>query len=131
MAYATVNDVQDRMTRTMSSEEEAVCSVLLDDAAAIIDAFAPSANVDVKLVVSCRMVIRALGDGTSIGIPLGATQGSMSGLGYSQSWTLSNGANGELYLSKLEKQMLGLGNKIGSYSPVEALVPTIEEEATP
>lgn len=127
MAYATVNDVQDRMTRTMSSEEEAVCSVLLDDAAAIIDAFAASASVNVKLVVSCRMVIRALGDGTSIGIPLGATQGSMSGLGYSQSWTLSNGANGELYLSKLEKQMLGLGNKIGSYSPVEALVPTIEE----
>ena len=119
------------MTRTMSSEEEAVCSVLLDDAAAIIDAFAASASVNVKLVVSCRMVIRALGDGTSIGIPLGATQGSMSGLGYSQSWTLSNGANGELYLSKLEKQMLGLGNKIGSYSPVEALVPTIEEEATP
>ena len=131
MAYATVNDVQDRMTRTMSSEEEAVCSVLLDDAGAIIDAFAASAELGAKSVVSCRMVIRALGDGTSIGIPLGATQGSMSGLGYSQSWTLSNGANGELYLSKLEKQMLGLGNKIGSYSPVEALVPTIEEEATP
>lgn len=130
MAYATVNDVQDRMTRTMSSEEEAVCSVLLDDAAAIIDAFAASAELDAKRVVSCRMVIRALGDGTSIGIPLGATQGSMSGLGYSQSWTLSNGANGELYLSKLEKQMLGLGNRIGSYSPVEELVPTIEE-ATP
>lgn len=128
MAYATVKDVQDRMTRTMSSDEEAVCAVLLDDAAAIIDAFAVSAELGAKSVVSCRMVIRALGDGTSIGIPLGATQGSMSGLGYSQSWTLSNGANGELYLSKLEKQMLGLGNRIGSYSPVEGLVPTIEEE---
>lgn len=128
MAYATVKDVQDRMTRTMSSDEEAVCTVLLDDAAAIIDAFAASAELSAKSVVSCRMVIRALGDGTSIGIPLGATQGSMSGLGYSQSWTLSNGANGELYLSKLEKQMLGLGNRIGSYSPVEGLVPTIEEE---
>lgn len=127
MAYATVNDVQTRMTRTLSQNEEAVCTALLEDAAAVIDAFAASADTDVKLVVSCRMVIRALGDGTSNGIPLGATQGSMSGLGYSQSWTLSNGATGELYLSRLEKQMLGIGNKIGSYSPVEELVPTVEE----
>jgi hypothetical protein len=46
----------------------------------------------------------------------------MSGLGYSQSWTLSNGSTGEMYLSKLDKQLLGYGNKIGSYSPVEELV---------
>jgi hypothetical protein len=48
----------------------------------------------------------------------------MSALGYSQSWTLSGGATGELYLSKLEKSMLGLGtigNSIGSYSPVQEL----------
>lgn len=128
MAYATISDVQSRMTRTMSQSEQNVCTALLDDAGAIIDAFASSADDDVKLFVSCRMVIRALGDGTSSGIPLGATQGSMSGLGYSQSWTLSNGASGELYLSKLEKRMLGIGNKIGSYSPVEELVPT--QEAT-
>lgn len=116
------------MTRDLSEEESAVCYTLLDDAAAIIDAFAPTAGADAKLVVSCRMVIRALGDGTASGIPLGATQGSMSGLGYSQSWTLSNGSSGELYLSKLERQMLGLGNKIGSYSPVEELVPKCMEE---
>ena len=130
MAYATLSDVEARMTRELSEQETAVCYTLLDDAAAIIDAFAPTAGADAKLVVSCRMVIRALGDGTASGIPLGATQGSMSGLGYSQSWTLSNGASGELYLSKLERQMLGLGNKIGSYSPTEELVPKCLE-ATP
>jgi hypothetical protein len=63
-----------------------------------------------------------MGDGEDAGVPIGATQGSMSGLGYSQSWTLSNGSTGEMYLSKLDKQLLGYGNKIGSYSPVEELV---------
>lgn len=121
MAYATINDVQARMTRTMSSDEQTVCSTLLDDAAVIIDAYNSNANVDAKKTVSCRMVLRALGDGNSQGIPMGATQGSMSALGYSQSWTIGSGTAGELYIGKPEKKLLGSGNSIGSYSPVEAL----------
>lgn len=121
MAYATVEDVQARMTRTMSESEQAICSTMLDDAAILIDSFNAEASADVKKVVSCRVVIRELGDGDSSGVPIGATQGSMSGLGYSQSWTLSSGTTGEMYLSKLDKQMLGYGNKIGSMSPVEEL----------
>lgn len=122
MAYATVEDVQARMTRDMTTDEQAVCTTLLDDAAVIIDAFNTNASVDVKLTVSCRMVIRSLGDGEPSGVPLGASQGSMSGLGYVNSWTMiSGGSAGELYLSKLEKQMLGSGNHIGSYSPVQEL----------
>jgi hypothetical protein len=122
MAYATVADVQARMTRTMSADEQTMCATLLDDAAIIIDAFNASATADAKKIVSCRMVIRQMGDGDDAGVPIGATQGSMSGLGYSQSWTLSNGSTGEMYLSKMDKQLLGYGNKIGSYSPVEELV---------
>lgn len=122
MAYATVADVQARMTRTMSADEQTMCATLLDDAAIIIDAFNASATADAKKIVSCRMVIRQMGDGNDAGVPIGATQGSMSGLGYSQSWTLSNGSTGEMYLSKMDKQLLGYGNKIGSYSPVEELV---------
>lgn len=122
MAYATVADVQARMTRTMSADEQTMCATLLDDAAIIIDSFNASATADAKKIVSCRMVIRQMGDGEDAGIPIGATQGSMSGLGYSQSWTLSNGSTGEMYLSKMDKQLLGYGNKIGSYSPVEELV---------
>ena len=124
MAYATVNDVQDRMTRQMSAAEQGVCSTLLDDAAVIIDAYNSEADAGAKNLVSVRMVTRAIGDGTDAGIPMGATQGSMSALGYSQSWTIgSSGSAGELYLGKLEKKLLGCGNKIGSYSPVEALAP--------
>lgn len=118
MAYATYQDVQDRMTRTMSASEQAICTNLLDDAATTIDWFNVNAPTDIKKLVSIRMVMRAIGDGET-GVPLGATQGSMSGLGYSQSWTLSGGSNGELYLSKIEKQMLGKGNAIGSHSPLE------------
>lgn len=121
MTYATVEQVQARMTRTLSEDEQAVCAALLSDAGVVIDSFAACADEDVKALVSCRMVIRALGDGTSGAAPVGATQGSMSALGYSQSWTLSGGATGELYLSKLEKQLLGKGNAIGSYSPVQEL----------
>lgn len=121
MAYATIEDVQARMTRQMSETELAVCATMLDDAAVIIDSFNEEASEDKKTIVSCRMVMRQLGDGSDAGIPIGATQGSMSGLGYSQSWTVSGGTAGEVYLSKLDKQLLGLGNKIGSYSPVEEL----------
>lgn len=124
MAYATISDIQTRMTRQMSETERVVCSNLLDDAAVIIDAYNSEADAEVKNVVSVRMVTRAIGDGTNAGIPMGATQGSMSALGYSQSWTIGSGSAGELYLGKLEKKLLGCGNSIGSYSPVEALVPT-------
>lgn len=123
MAYATADDVQSRMLRDLSIDEKTVCEALLNDAAILIDSFAPYAEEDRKTVVSCRMVMRALGDGADTGVPIGATQGSQSALGYTQSWTISGGANGELYLTKIEKQLLGLSNRIGSRSPIENLVP--------
>lgn len=121
MAYATVTDVQARMLRVMSSTEQTVCATLLDDAAILIDAVNVNATADAKKTVSCRMVVRALGDGDT-SVPMGAMQGSMSGLGYSQSWTMgSGGSAGELYISKTEKTLLGRGNQIGTYSPVEEI----------
>lgn len=126
--YATVEDVQARMARNMLTDERNICTALLEDAGTIIDSFAEAASADNKKLVSCRMVMRALGDGSDNGVPMGATQGSQSALGYSQSWTISGGASGELYLSKLEKQLLGCGNKIGSYSPVQKHVPEVVTE---
>ena len=124
MHYATVNDVQQRMLRTLSNEELELCEKLLDDAAVIIDVFAPKAEEDAKRVVSCRMAIRVLGDGKDADVPVGANQGTQSALGYSQTWSFpTSGSSGELYISKLEKQILRSGNRIGSYSPVQELVP--------
>lgn len=119
MAYATVEEVE-RGFRDLTESEQAVCSALLDEAAVIIDAYAEGAGLEKKKVASCRMVRRTM---ASEGVPLGATQGSVAAGGYSQSWTISGGAAGELYLSKLDKRLLGIGNAIGSYSPVEELVP--------
>ena len=121
MAYATVQDVQDRMTRELTETEQEVVSKLLDDSAVIIDSYNANATADVKQVVSCRMVVRAIG-ADSDGVPMGATQGSMSGLGYSQSWTIGTGGSvGELYLGKLEKKLLGSDSKIGASNPLEVL----------
>lgn len=118
MAYATVQDVQDRMSTTMTTEQQSICSKLLDDAAVIIDAFNSLASADSKKLVSIRMVQRAMS--VDPDIPMGSTQGSMSALGYSQSWTMgSNTSVGELYLNKLEKSLLGKGNAIGCRSVLE------------
>lgn len=123
MAYATLEDIKGRITRTLSQKEETVCTNLLDDVAVIIDAYNVHATSNAKKIVSCNAVIRAIGNGET-DIPMGATQGSMAALGYSQSWTMgSGGAVSELYLSRTDKRLLGSGNSIGSYSPVEELVP--------
>lgn len=123
MAYARVADVQTRMLRTLTTDEQNVAATLLEDAAVLIDALKSTADDGIKGTVSCRMVVRALGDGDSSGVPMGATQGSVSALGYAQSWTIGSGGSfGDLYISKADKQMLGVSNTIGSYSPTEELV---------
>lgn len=119
MAYATIGDVEARMARELTADDIRVGTSLLDDAATLIDAYNTAASDDAKKVVSCRMVIRALGDGNMVGVPAGASQGSMSALGYSQSWTMTGGSVGEIYLSKTDRTLLGVGNRIGAYSPVE------------
>ena len=121
MSYATAEDVQRRMVKPLSDDQMDVCAALLDDAGILIDAIAPNASDEAKATVSCSMVIRAMGSQGDLTVPTGATQGSASALGYSQSWTFGNGATGELYLSRTEKRLLGVGNRIGSYSPVEEL----------
>ena len=119
MAYATVDDVQERLTYTLTADQRTVCEALLDDAAVLIDAYADSVDPDVGKIVSCRMVARAIGDGSTSGIPAGASQGSISALGYSQSWAMTGGATGEVYLTKTERKMLGVGDRVGSWSPVQ------------
>jgi len=119
-AYATVDQVEAGY-RALTDAERTQCEALLNEAGVIIDAYNSEASDEIKEVVSCRMVRRAIGTGFD-GIPIGATQGSMSALGYSQSWQASSGTTGELYLSKIDKKLLGVSNSIGSYSPVEELV---------
>lgn len=128
-AYATAEDVALRLGRALTTAETARVTVLLQDAAVLIDTVAPKATDEAKQIVSCRMVLRTVDTGE--GVPIGATQGTQSALGYSQSWTVgTGGAAGELYLSRADRRLLGLGNAIGSYSPVEELAGAEEQVVT-
>ena len=121
-SYATTAEVEAGY-RTLDTDETSKCAALLEEAAVIIDAYNQDASGDVKKVVSCRMVRRALGEADVQMVPMGASQGSAAAGGYSQSWTIGAGGSvGELYLSKIEKKLLGVGDRIGTVSPLEEKV---------
>lgn len=119
MIYATFEDIQRRCRRTLTGEEE-FCMSKVEDAAVIIDAYNKKASEEAKKLVTCNMVIRAIGDSDTSQIPIGANQGTISALGYSQTWSMSNGSARELYLSKTDKKILGSGAKIGFASSIES-----------
>lgn len=116
MAYATYDDIRKR--KDMTGMNQGRVEAFLEDAAIIIDAYNESASDTAKKFVSCNMVIRAIGSSDE-GVPIGTTQATLSALGYSQSWTNSNGS-GELYLSKMDKKVLGIGGKVGCTNPYSA-----------
>ena len=118
MAYADIEDEKKRSKRIIDNED-GICEALLEDAAIIIDAYKKSASNEAKKLVSCNMVLRAIGDGDTDQVPIGSTQGTVSALGYSQTWSMSSGSARELYLSKTDKQILGSGQKIKLLSPIE------------
>lgn len=119
--YATYEDVQKRLGKTFDSTEKDICDILLERAALEIDAYNANASADAKKSVSVESVARAMSESSDI--PMGASQGSMSALGYSQSWTLSSGGTvGSVYLSKSDKKLLGVGNQIGASNPLNVLV---------
>jgi len=120
MIYASVKLVEAGF-RKLTTEEEAVCEALLEEAGQIIDAYNPRASREQKAVVSCRIIRRAFGTGTD-SVPIGSTQGTMTAGPYTQSWTMSGGSTGELYLGRTEKKLLGIGNAIGVANPLLEVV---------
>lgn len=117
MAYATVEDVQARRLDELTDEEAALASVLLDDAAVLIDSVAEIDPEDGQMLerartVSCNMVNRALA--ASASDAYGVSNASYTMGPFSQSATFSN-PSGDLYLTATEKRMLGAsGSRIGS-----------------
>ena len=118
MAYATCEDIQRR--NGMDVLDMDYVTALLDDAAVIVDAYNKNATEAAKKLVSCNMVIRTIGSRDE-GVPIGTTQATTSAMVYSQTWTNANGS-GELYLTKLDKKILGVGNRIGCTNPYFDLI---------
>ena len=115
--YATVEDVEKRCGCSLSLDEIDWCRSLLEDAAVIVDTYGRNASDDAKKVVSCNMVVRMIRNNTDQDVPIGASQGTISALGYSQTWSLGSGSAGELYLTKLDKKILGCGSRIAFSGP--------------
>ena len=117
MAYATIEDLEARYGE-LTGEMQGRASVLLDDAAVLIDSAATidtEARESAALVVSCAMVNRALQAAESDAY--GISQASMTAGSYSQSMSFAN-PSGDLYLTGTEKSMLGIGmGYIGSIRP--------------
>lgn len=119
--YATYEDVQKRLGQAFDTTQIDICDILLERAALEIDSYNANATADAKKSVSVEAVARAMNETSDI--PMGASQGSMSALGYSQSWTMSSGGSvGSVYLSKSDKRLLGVGNQIGASNPLSVLM---------
>ena len=116
MPYATVADLSARWGNDF---EDARASVLLADASVEIDVALQSAGIDPEDVsadilsrVSCAMVKRAL----SID-DIGVSSTQMTAGPFSQTQSYSN-PMGDLYLTKAEKKLLGIGKqRIGTIMP--------------
>ena len=117
MAYATVQDLEARYGALTDGQQERA-SVLLDDAAVLIDSAATidtEARESAARVVSCAMVNRALQAAESDAY--GVSQATMTAGSYSQSMSFAN-PSGDLYFTSTEKALLGIsGGYIGSIQP--------------
>lgn len=114
MAFATYEDVEARW-RTLTADEQTKAAVLLEDAANMLLALVRVDESDgqqqaILKQVSCTMVIRSMvaSESTAFGVDkLQATMGP-----FSQQMSFTN-PNGDLYLTKQEKRLLGIGHTTG------------------
>lgn len=116
MAFATVADLEARW-RSLTEAEEAQASVLLDDAAAYLQALVevdPDDEVQAAnlKMVSCNMVKRAMSSAASDAF--GVTNATATMGPFSQQVAYAN-PSGDMYVSKSERAILGIGTAtIGS-----------------
>ena len=108
MAYAEVSDIETRLGRTFSADETANVQALLDGASAVLNKLVTITNdteQNALLKYVCtNMVSRVLSNGLDV---MGASQASMTAGPYTQSYSFST-PYGDMYLTKLEKRILGI-----------------------
>lgn len=110
MAFATVSDVVARW-RDLTSDEQDKAEVLIEDASVMLSALVsvdPSDQQQAALLkrVCCSMVIRAMI--ASASDALGVSQVSASVGPFDQTAHFAN-PNGDLYLTRQERKILGVG----------------------
>lgn len=114
MAFATYEDVEARW-RTLTAEEQTRAVELLNDASTILSGMVVVDDADreqaaaLKLV-SCNMVIRSMVAASSSAFGVDELQATMGPFG--QTAHFAN-PNGDMYLTKLDKKLLGIGGGKG------------------
>lgn len=110
MAYADVEDIELRLQRTFSESETANVEALLDSASAVLNKLVKvvegdSEQAELLKFVCTNMVCRAVSaNGMDV---LGASQASITAGAYTQSYSFAT-PSGDMYLTKLEKRLLGI-----------------------
>lgn len=109
MAYATYEDVEARW-RTLTADEQERATMLLEDAATILDGVAVIDAADMQQaaalkLVSCNMVIRSMVASASSAFGVDELQATMGPFG--QTAHFAN-PSGDMYLTKLDKRLLGV-----------------------
>lgn len=121
MAYAEVSDLEARLGRELTTDEQARAEVLLGDASDMLDALmgdAAAEKPDLLRMVNCNMVIRVMGVDSADSY--GVDSMSITAGPYAQTWNY-NAPSADMYLTKSEKLMLGLyGGYIGTIRPMMA-----------
>lgn len=114
MAYATYEDVEARW-RALTPEEQAKATALLEDAQVVlsgmvtVDPDDPEQAGKLKYV-SCSMVIRSMVAGASSAFGVDELSATMGPFGRTAHFA---NPNGDLYLTKQERKLLGVGNCAG------------------
>lgn len=108
MAYAEVSDIEVRLGRTFTADEQANVQALLDGASAVLNKLVilddTTEQNELLKFVCTNMVSRAVDSGVDV---YGASQASMTAGPYTQSYSF-NTPSGDMYLTKLEKRLLGI-----------------------
>lgn len=114
MAFATYEDIEGRW-RTLTADEQARATTLLCDAATILTSMVEVDGEDAQQaealrLVSCNMVIRSMVASASSAFGVEELQATMGPFG--QTAHFAN-PNGDMYLTKLDKKLLGIGGGKG------------------
>jgi len=123
MAYATIDDIEVRW-HPLNDDELTRATALLDDASVMLTALvrvddSDEQQAEVLRKVTCNMVIRAMVAYASSAFGIDQVQATMGP--FAQSTHFSN-PTGDLYLTKFEKQLLGI---IGKGGKGRVLYPTV------
>ena len=118
MAYATLEDIEARRG-ALDPDDKEKAAALLEDAAVILNALVVIDGTEEQEallnLVSCNMVIRAL---STTPDAYGVSSLSTTAGVYSESLQYSN-PSGDMYLTKLEKRLLGVTTSyIGYIQPI-------------